>query len=86
MGFDACNVRALLGIFSSVCRAGAFYQAVEHALSEAVLYANATWAIVKKINSQHGSQEFAMNKVQEWIKYRKVTWTCDCVLPNKGNN
>jgi hypothetical protein len=27
-----------------------------------------------------------MNKIQEWIKYGKVTWTYDCVLPNKGNN
>jgi hypothetical protein len=84
--FEARNARAFLGIFSSICTAGEFYQAVEHALSEAVLYANATWAIVQKINSQHGSQEFAMNKIQEWIKYRKVMWTYDCVLPDKGNN
>jgi hypothetical protein len=84
--FEARNARALLGIFSSICTAGEFYQAVERALSEAVLYANATWAIVQKINSQRGSQEFAMNKIQEWIKYGKVTWTYDCVLPDKGNN
>jgi hypothetical protein len=75
-----------LGIFSSICTAGEFYQAVECALSKAVLYANATCAIVQKINSQRGSQEFAMNKVQEWIKYGKFMWMCDCVLPDKGNN
>jgi hypothetical protein len=72
--FEKRGKDILLCVFSSSCKAGEFYRATGNTLDQAVLYANATWSMAAKINSQHGSLEYAMDIIQEWIQVGKVTW------------